>query len=58
MSDTSQAPTPEVAAVLFDEAELYSVVVHSSGAPPIVMSGIRDVAQQDKDLSELFNIPQ
>lgn len=38
----------------FDPAEFYSIVVESSGASPISLTGVRDVEKQERELNEVF----
>lgn len=39
-------------------ADYHSVVVESSGARPVVMTGTRDVEAQDRELSDVYDIPE
>lgn len=40
----------------FDPAAFHSIVVESSGAAPIRMTGVRDLERQERELCEIYGI--
>lgn len=55
-SEIDELHHQRVAATRWNKAELFSIVVESSGASPIVMTGVRDTAKQDRELVEIYGI--